>query len=57
MLKGQVFEGGENMTLWVTDDANHIPVRIESPLSVGNIKVDLMKHENLKYSLNSFAGL
>lgn len=57
LLKGQVFEGGENMTLWVTDDANHIPVRIESPLSVGNIKVDLMKHENLKYSLNSFAGL
>jgi len=57
LLKGQVFEGGEKMTLWVTDDANHIPVRIESPLSVGSIKVDLMKHENLKYNLNALAGL
>jgi hypothetical protein len=57
LIKGEVFDGGENMTLWVTDDANHIPVRIESPLTVGNIKVDLMKHENLKYDLNSFAGL
>lgn len=57
LIKSHVFEGGENMTIWVTDDANHIPVRIESPLTVGNIKVDLMKHENLKYNLNSFAGL
>lgn len=57
LIKGHVFDGGEKMTIWVTDDANHIPVRIESPLTVGNIKVDLMKHENLKYNLSSFAGL
>lgn len=57
LIKGHSFEGGEQMTVWVTDDANHIPVRIESPLTVGSIKVDLMKHENLRYSLNSFAGL
>ncbi len=53
LLKGEIFEGGENMTVWITDDANHIPVRIESPLVVGKIKVDLMSHENLRHPLKS----
>lgn len=53
LLKGQIFEGGEKMTVWVTDDANHIPVRIESPLVVGKIKVDMMSHANLRHPLTS----
>ena len=55
LIKGNVFEGGEKMTVWVTDDANHIPVRIESDLSVGKVKVDLNNHKNLKYPLTSLA--
>jgi hypothetical protein len=51
LLKGNIFEGGEKMTIWVTDDANHIPVRMESPILVGSVKIDLMHHENLKYEL------
>lgn len=51
LLKGNIFDGGEKMTIWVTDDPNHIPVRIESPISVGSVKVDLMHYENLKYPL------
>jgi hypothetical protein len=51
LLKGSIFEGGEDMTIWVTDDANHIPVRIESPIVVGSVKVDLMHFENLKYPI------
>jgi hypothetical protein len=53
LLKGSIFEGGENMTMWVTDDDNHIPVRIESNISVGKVKVDLMEYANLKHPLNS----
>lgn len=53
LLKGNTFNGGENMTLWVTDDANHIPVRIESPISVGSVKVDLMQYQSLKYPLSA----
>jgi hypothetical protein len=41
------------MTVWVSDDANHVPVRINSPISVGSIKVDLMKFTNLKYPFAS----
>jgi hypothetical protein len=49
LIKGNMFDGGEKMTIWVTNDPNHIPVRIESPIVVGSVKVDLMHYENLKY--------
>jgi hypothetical protein len=55
LIKGNVFDGGEKMTIWVTDDPNHIPVRIESKLSVGSIKVDLVRYENLKHPLTAVA--
>ncbi len=53
LLKEGVFNGGEKMTIWITDDQNHIPVRIESPISVGAIKIDLVQYENLKYSITA----
>lgn len=57
LIKGTIFEGGEKMAVWITDDANHIPVRIESPISVGSIKVDMMSYRNLRYPLQSFLGV
>jgi hypothetical protein len=53
LLKGTIFEGGENMTVWVTDDANHVPVRIESPIVVGKVKIDMMNYENLRHPMTS----
>jgi hypothetical protein len=53
LLKGQIFEGGENMTVWITDDPNHIPVRVESPLVVGKVKIDMMSYDKLRYPLTS----
>lgn len=53
LVKGTIFEGGEKMTVWVSDDQNHIPVRIESPIIVGSVKVDLMRYKNLRYPLKS----
>ncbi|MEX6689885.1 DUF3108 domain-containing protein [Danxiaibacter flavus] len=53
LLEEDVFEGSEKMTIWITDDSNHIPVRIESPIAVGKVKIDLMQYENLKYSLTA----
>ena len=53
LLKGEIFDGGENMTVWVTDDKNHIPVRVESPLVVGKVKIDMMSYSNLRYPLTS----
>ncbi len=53
LVKGSLFEGGENMTVYVSDDANHVPIRIESPLLVGSVKIDLMSYQNLRYPLTS----
>ncbi len=53
LIKGSIFEGGEKMTVWVTDDANHIPVRIESPIVVGKVKIDMMAYENIRHPLTS----
>ena len=53
LVKGTIFEGGEKMTVWVSDDANHIPLRIESPIKVGSVKVDMMGYRNNRYPMSS----
>jgi hypothetical protein len=57
LIKGTIFQGGEKMTVWVSDDANHVPLRIESPIVVGKVKVDMMGHKNLRYPLTSLIKL
>ncbi len=51
LMEGTIFSGGEKMTVWVTDDGNRIPVRIESQILIGSIKVDMMKYKGLRYPL------
>ncbi len=53
LIKGSIFEGGEKMNVWISDDPNHILLRAESPISVGSIKVDMMGYKNLRYPLSS----
>jgi hypothetical protein len=53
LIAGTVFKGGENMTVWVSDDANHIPLRIESQILIGSIKVDMTGYKNLRHALSS----
>ena len=57
LVKGTIFEGGEKMVVWVSDDANHLPLRVESPISVGSIKVDMMGYHNLRYPLSSLLSV
>jgi hypothetical protein len=56
LLKGTIFQGGEKMTVWVSDDANHIPLRVESPISVGKIYADMVEFQNLRYPLSSLVS-
>lgn len=48
LITGRVFETEDGMMLWVTDDKNRVPVRIESGISVGSIRADLVEVENLR---------
>jgi hypothetical protein len=57
LVKGNIFEGGEKMTVWVSDDENRIPIRAESPIAVGSVKVDMMSYRNLRYPLSGLKKL
>jgi hypothetical protein len=56
LIEGTMFEGGEKMTVWVSDDANKVPLRVDSPISVGSIKVDMVEYKNLRYNFTSLIG-
>ncbi|MGB0430452.1 MAG: DUF3108 domain-containing protein [Bacteroidia bacterium] len=53
LVEGRVFKGQDDMVVYVSADENQIPIRIESEIFVGSIKVDLIEYENLKYPLRS----
>ena len=57
LIKGTIFEGGEKMNAWVSDDPNHLLLRVESPISVGKIVVDMMGYSNLRYPLTSLSSV
>jgi len=46
---GRIFESEDDMTIWISDDANKIPVRVKFDLIVGSIKCDLTGYSGLKY--------
>ncbi|MFK7809522.1 MAG: DUF3108 domain-containing protein [Saprospiraceae bacterium] len=53
VISGEVFEEDTEMNIWATDDQNKIPVLIESPVSVGSVKVVLDGYANLRYPMTA----
>lgn len=47
---GRVFKEEESLTVWISNDANKIPIRIKASLAVGSIKADLDGFKGLKNS-------
>jgi hypothetical protein len=54
LIDGTIFKAGEAMTVWATDDKNKIPVYIEASITVGYIKVKLIKHSGLRNKIDCF---
>ncbi len=50
LINGTIFDGGEKMTVWMTDDDNKIPVHVESPIIVGKVQIDMVGYKNLRNS-------
>ena len=46
---GRVFEEQESVTLWVSDDKNRLPIRLQADILVGSIKADLENFKNLRH--------
>ncbi|MCR9011562.1 DUF3108 domain-containing protein [Gabonibacter chumensis] len=38
LVEGEVFKGGENMKIWVSDDEYRVPVMVEAKILVGSVK-------------------
>ncbi|MEQ1743881.1 MAG: DUF3108 domain-containing protein [Saprospiraceae bacterium] len=53
VIVGNVFKNEAKMMVWVSDDQNHIPVLIETPVSVGSVKMVLKEYEGLKYEFKA----
>lgn len=49
--EGRVFKDEDDLFLWISDDANHVPIRIKSELLVGSIKADISDFKGLKRKL------
>jgi Protein of unknown function (DUF3108) len=49
VIAGNVFKEDAQMTVWVSDDKNRIPLLIESPVSVGSVKMVLKEYWGLKF--------
>ena len=47
LQEGRIFKDQEDMTIWVSDDLNKIPVRLQTDIMVGSIKMDLVDFSNL----------
>ncbi len=53
LISGTIFKGGEEMKVYVTDDANKIPVRISSPILIGEIMCELVSYSGLRNEITS----
>ncbi len=47
--KGRVFKDDESITLWVSNDANRIPIRIKADIAIGSLDCDLENFKNIKH--------
>jgi len=50
---GRIFRKDSKLYLWITDDANRIPVKAQVEILVGSVTLELLDAEGLKYPLET----
>lgn len=48
MPANKLFDGDGSIRVWLSDDANKIPVKVEADMFVGKVELDLKKYKGLK---------
>ncbi|MDP2174703.1 MAG: DUF3108 domain-containing protein [Bacteroidota bacterium] len=48
LVVDRVFKDQNDMTVWVSDDENKIPIRVKAKIMVGSVKVDITDYSHLK---------
>ena len=52
MQEGRVFEDGEDMKIWISDDENKMLYKVETKIWAGKIKAELTEYKNNLYPIN-----
>lgn len=45
--RGRVFKKEEDLNVWISDDINHLPMRVKADVLIGSIKMDITGTKNL----------
>lgn len=53
LVEGTIFTSGEDMTVWVTDDNNRIPVIVEAKILIGSVKAVLNSYSGIRHPVES----
>jgi len=53
LVEGTIFEEGEDMTVWVTDDDSRIPIIVEAKILVGSVKAVFVEAKGLKHPMSA----
>lgn len=53
LVEGTIFKGGENMTIWVTDDENRIPILVEAKILIGSVKAYMKDVVGASYEMKA----
>lgn len=52
VLEGRVFKDDDDVTVWISDDKNKIPVLIKSKIIVGSIKAELSDYSGIAHPIS-----
>jgi hypothetical protein len=53
LVEGTIFKSGEDMTVWVTDDANRIPIVVEAKILIGSVKAVFVDAVNTRHPFSA----
>ncbi|MBI9054870.1 MAG: DUF3108 domain-containing protein [Bacteroidales bacterium] len=49
---GRIFDSEDDVTIWISNDKNYIPLQIRIDLMIGSIKCDLVEYSGLQHPIN-----
>lgn len=52
MPENKLFDGGDAITIYVSDDRNRVPVRVRAKMFLGAVNIELEDYDGLKHKFN-----
>lgn len=51
--ENELFDGDESVVVWVSDDDNKLPLKIQAKMFIGNVSVELTDYSEVKHPVSS----